>query len=135
MKKWCLTLVVMGFTLTAGAVSFQSPTGNILCVGDTKYTQGVECYIQEINRTTIKRPSGCLLDWGHTFFVGRKGGGQVSCHGDVPESASMSDYQTLAYGKTITGKGWACSSAKTGMTCTNQSGRGFLVSKSGQRVF
>lgn len=134
MKKYLLTLLI-GVTASAGAVTFSSPTGNIICVGDTDEIVGVECYIDNIQKSTVKKPAGCQLDWGQTFFVGRTGKAQVVCHGDVPESATAPYYKPLGYGQTQYGKGWTCTSKKTGMTCKNQVGRGFTLSRNSQKTF
>ncbi|MDO4897263.1 MAG: hypothetical protein Q3971_07860 [Moraxella sp.] len=133
-----LILVLSALLLGAGtahATAFKSPTGNIVCVGDTSVVGGVECHIKSVSRYTTTKPKDCDLDWGHTFFVGRTGRSEVSCHGDVPPSLDASGHRTLAYGKTIRGNGWSCTSAKSGMTCKNQSGHGFKLSKANQRVF
>lgn len=134
MKKILLSLAVMG-AMSAHAVSFQSPSGNITCVGDTKHTQGVECYIHTLSTSTIKPPKDCPLDFGQTFFVGRSGEAEVVCHGDVPDSAIADNPKSLAYGQSIKGDGWTCSSAKAGMTCKNHGKHGFVLSKHKQSVF
>ena len=42
---------------------------------------------------------------------------------------------TLAYGKTIRGRGWQCTSHQDGMLCKNRSGHGFKLSRKLQQLF
>lgn len=116
---------------SAVASQFQSPSGNIICA--TK-ANGVFCYIAQKSsaKPVMPRPKDCHLDWGQLFYVNGTGKAGLICHGDYPFSGQA---KTLAYGKTIKGNGWRCTSAKTGMTCKNSQGHGFMLSRGKQVIF
>lgn len=109
---------------------FKSPSNNILCHGDD---EGVECRIvNKTNKSTLSKPKDCELDWGDGFGVSKTGRAYLTCYGDAFVATDMS---VLAYGKTIKGNGWQCTSAKTGMTCKNSQGHGFTLRRNKQTLF
>lgn len=117
--------------VSAFATEFQSPTGNIIC---GEQAGELICHVSErTNKKPAKpRPADCELDWGHEFILGKTGKPSLGCGGDYPFTGQAI---TLAYGKTIKGNGWQCTSAKTGMTCKNKQGRGFTLSRAKQKLF
>ncbi|WP_118792015.1 DUF6636 domain-containing protein [Neisseria bergeri] len=122
------------------AVNFQSPSGNIVCGGDTGPPEGeepwygVSCFIRETDNTkpAMPKPKGCGFDWGNVFNIDNKGKAYMSCYSDYPYSPEP---PVLAYGHTAKGKGWQCGSLENGVLCTNSAGHGFLLNRKWQRMF
>ncbi|UXZ04692.1 DUF6636 domain-containing protein [Moraxella nasicaprae] len=135
MKTLTKFLAVAGFLpLSALAVEFQSPSGNILCSGDEYELGYVSCFIMETDnaRPPIPRPSSCDADWGQDFGLNRTGRAHMNCYSDFPYNQGA---RVLAYGQSVSGKGWTCTSQQSGMRCTNKDGRGFLLSRKKQTLF
>lgn len=131
LTKSLIVAAFVGVASTASAVTFQSPSGNIICSSDSG---GVLCHISQKNSSRAIRPvpRDCGGDWGNDFYVGRTGRAELACVSDWVHSANA---QVVAYGKTIKGNGWSCTSQKSGMTCKNNAGRGFSISRASQRIF
>ncbi len=114
---------------------FRAPSGNIHCMifqGDGDW-QGVRCDIAQMDhRSFPRRPADCQEDWGDAFELGRAGPAAPVCHGDT---VAMPGAPVLDYGHSIRGGGVACTSERSGMTCTNREGRGFTLARAGQRLF
>lgn len=113
-------------------LTFQAPSGNIHCQIVTGEWSEARCDILEATRSFTRTPSDCELDWGYSFAVGPSGAGVPICVGDT-----VADRQSpiLGYGETITLGDFACTSERTGMTCTNAYYGGFTVARAGQQVF
>lgn len=128
--KGLLVTALIGVAGTASAVTFQSPSGNIIC---SSVDGGVLCHMFEKNNRSIRpAPSDCWGDWGSDFFVsGGSGRAELICVSDWAHDRPS----VLAYGKTIKGSGWSCTSKQTGMTCKNNAGRGFTLSRASQKLF
>lgn len=120
--------------LAAFAVEFQSPSGNILCNGDEFEMSSVSCLIVEVEnkKPPIPKPKDCQFDWGQDFSLDHKGKAYMNCYSDFPYNQ---DAKVLPYGQSINGKGWTCTSQKTGMRCVNKDGKGFLLSRKKQILF
>lgn len=141
-----LSAVLLGLSAAASAgesIHFNSPSGKIHCTGDSRLEfgkdgwWGVTCEIRdsvENIRPQQKRPSveECPLDWGNSFSLEANGRPTVDCRGDTSMKAGS---PTLAYGKTIRGRGWQCTSHQDGMLCKNRSGHGFKLSSKLQQLF
>lgn len=96
-----------------------SPTGNISCEMDFQRAtlpSGVFC-------STRKPPQNVFMDING---VSRICSGEERCLSDAPENSS-----TLAYGQNMGLGPFNCLSESNGMTCTIQSGHGFIISDSG----
>lgn len=115
-------------------IHFSSPSKNLVCGGDMPGEAGaVVCYVHETTaKPPLLQPADCPLDWGQMFALNRHGKAQMLCYSDYPFAA---DTPTLAYGKSIAGQGWRCSSSAQGIRCTNQSGHGFDISRQKQTLF
>ena len=116
----------------AGEIWFQSPSGNIFCVGDDDPNQGyVRCDIMEVNTLTFGDSSpSCDLDYGKSFFLDRGGPGIPNCVGDTIANGSA---QKLPYGQQIRiGSSITCYSEKTGLECQNETGGRIFLSKNNQ---
>jgi len=113
---------------------FKSPSGNINCgyfdYGGRPY---VRCDIGQFKPSGTPPPADCDLDWGDSFGIGAGDMiGDMLCHGDTVISPEA---RTLPYGSAWSEGGITCSSAKTGLTCENDLGHGFFLSRAKQRVF
>ena len=51
------------------------------------------------------------------------------------KSNAATDFPTLRYGRSWSWLGIRCTSRRSGLTCTNQSKHGFVLSRQSQRVF
>jgi hypothetical protein len=51
------------------------------------------------------------------------------------DTSAEGDYHVLAYGETWNHEGFRCGSRMTGVTCTNEDGHGFFLSRDTQRIF
>ena len=120
---------------------FETPSGNILCaysVGQSNSIVG--CVIRSgWNPPLPRRGPGC----SRSYFVdllttGRVRPGGSVCKGeDDPEGPyiGIENAWVLSYGRTWSGVGIRCTSAATGLTCRNQSGHGFFLSRERWRAF
>jgi hypothetical protein len=144
-----LPLVAVAFALHAGApparlVHFQSPSGNINCIGsaaDSYQSAFVDCLVRK-NAWPNKRakPSNCDLDWDPTtlglskrkVFIG-------SCRGDIGPLCAYSNDRctTLAYGRSVDIGPIRCTSATAGVTCRYRTSPrvGFRIAREGYVVF
>lgn len=117
----------------AALKSFQSPSGNIGCIGDAR---SVRCDIRHTSATPPKRPKNCTLEWGDAFEVDRTHRGHGVCHGDTALPAPNEHRPVLQYGRSIRlGAKLTCTSLTTGMTCRNAAGHGFTLSRTVIRLF
>lgn len=153
MKKLLLTAGIFCLSVNAYAVdysddffakNFKSPSGNIVCMGDSiddedvspKYKSGVSCYIfkRTNNFKLTQDEKDCGLDWtdGYSVFKTGKAEYDGACHGDIFWNMQS---PVLQYGQTIKGNGWQCTSLTTGMKCTNTKGSGFQIGKTAQKVW
>lgn len=121
-----LKFLLIGTFLPIGAfasdVYFQSPSGNIFCNGSDGF---VGCFIGETNQGE----NGCAYVIEATAKKGTK-----SCAADLGNIENQ-EIRTLAYGESIQGRGWTCTSKSTGMHCVNRDGKGFALSRAKQKLF
>ena len=144
-----LALVVLALFLHAAPartklVHFQSPSGNINCIGAAGGSFGpafVDCLVQK-NTWPNKnaKPANCDLDWDpttlglskRTVYVG-------SCRGDIgPLCVHTSDRcTTLAYGRSVVMGPIRCTSATNGVTCRYRAAPrvGFRIAREGYVLF
>ena len=112
---------------------FQSPTGNIGCLAIVGEISEIRCDLRQLTASFTRRPADCDLDWGDSFAIGandRKG--SLVCHGDTVFDQNAA---VLDYGLNASFGPFTCTSAKTGMTCSNDLGHGFSVARAKQSVF
>jgi hypothetical protein len=111
-------------------IAFQVPSGNIHCRAD-----GVDlgCEIGTNNAKLPPKPKSCDLDWGNRFGMSPNGRAERACHGDT--LGGNPKHPILSYGKTWRRKGFTCISKSTGLTCKNQGGHGWTLSKNKQQLF
>jgi Family of unknown function (DUF6636) len=106
---------------------FRLPSGNIGCA---IFQSVLRCDIANGLRPRPPRPAGCELDWGFGLTLGRTGRARVVCAGDTVIDPTA---PVLRYGSTWRRGGITCSSATSGLTCTNAAGRGFFLSRQSWR--
>jgi hypothetical protein len=119
--------------------AFKTPSGNIVCVHDAT---GVVCAIKSgLEPPPPPRRPGCLVSNDVSLRVrGRAATGPSICpgepEGDAGALAMEPVARVLAYGATWRGGGGLrCNSAATGLTCRNNSGHGFFLSRERWRAF
>ena len=114
-------------------LTFRSPSGNISCaifIGDSDEAR---CDLHALSPSFTRRPAECDLDWGESFGIGAGDAkGYLLCHGDT---VADPDAMELGYDQTVTLGPFTCNSATSGMTCTNDAGLGFTVSRAQQSIF
>jgi hypothetical protein len=119
----------------AESPSFKTPSGNILCgYRDVDGTQAVRCDILERADPdpVLPMPADCDLDWGNMFVVGRSGAAGLECAGDLAADPAS---PVLGYGEVTKHFGITCMSDQAGLTCINEEGKGFTLSKKAQKLF
>jgi hypothetical protein len=133
MKSIALLVVLAAPAAAQDGAQFQTPSGNIHCVIYAEQPAGVRCDMVELVQSYTAPPPDCDLDYGTSFYVeadAPKAG--LSCHGDTIILPTMS---VLAYGSQISVGGITCQSETSGLTCTNQTGAGFTLSRARQTLF
>ena len=76
------------------------------------------------------KPADCEFDWGPSVRLS-DGGATFLCVSDTVLGAG----DVLAYGSEIRNGDFTCTSAETGVTCTNSDGSGFTLAKASYRFF
>jgi hypothetical protein len=134
MMRFVVVLALLGIEVRADEfVSFHTPSDNIHCVLMSGEYEGVRCDMRELTPSFTERPADCDLDWGSSFGIGpRDTKGYLNCHGDTVISPGSME---LGYGASATLGDFTCLSERTGMTCTNDRGHGFAISKARQVLF
>jgi Family of unknown function (DUF6636) len=122
----------------ARSTGFRTPSDNIHCsvqeAGPSDPSSlALRCDLGRITNRPPPKPSDCDLDWGTKFEVGiNDARGQLLCAGDTIYDQSM---PVLPYGSVWRHSGFVCLSERSGLTCRNQKGRGFVLSRSRQAFF
>ena len=127
-----------------GLVHFQSPSGNINCIGGPAF-QGTPAFAECLVRTATwanypRRPRACDLDFDpRTISVSNRKVTLGSCRGDIgPLCVHTSDKcSTLAYGRSVNIGAIRCTSATSGVTCRYRTGRreGFRIAREGYTLY
>lgn len=105
--------------------SFVTPSGNIS--GVLSEAGGVSCIVFEHDWTIdVPTESGCEFDWGDEVGLGPEGV-TFGCYSDVFWDTEA---ESAGYGTAVTVGDYTCSIAETGVTCENENGNGFSVSRS-----
>jgi hypothetical protein len=106
--------------------AFHSPSGGIQCgMGDARSYRGVACHSLAQRRPVIF--NAVTMD---------ARGGLKTCRGSAARCrlGDVGDVPTLGYGRQVTVGRFRCLSRRTGVRCTViQSGKGFLINRSGVR--
>ena len=112
---------------------FQTPSRNIACLYSSPLTGGGPALLRCDIRSGLKpEPQrACELDWTG-LTVQRRGRSEPVCAGDTVLGARV---PVLRYGRTWSRGGFTCRSRRTGLRCTNRSGRGFVLARERWRLF
>ena len=115
-------------------VGFKTPSNNIHCqFSDFGKEQYLRCDIGDSAIRPPPRPHWCNLDWGKAFKIAHHdSSGERICHGDTTFDP---DLLTLNYGQVWRRGGFTCKAETVGLTCINQGGHGFSLSRNSQRLF
>ena len=130
--------LVLKIALVGGLAHFQSPSGNINCIGGAAF-QGSPAFVQCLVRKQswprlVKKPPSCDLDFDPATISLSRGRATVgSCRGDIgPLCVYSSDRcTTLGYGRSVTMGPIRCTSQTSGVTCRYTFGQrvGFLIAR------
>lgn len=125
--------VALLFTLAPLVASaqpaFQTPSGNISC----HQAGGIlRCDITNRSFTPPRPREACELEYGHAITLEPSGPARMLCSGDTIADSTL---PVLRYGAAWQGQGLSCTSAETGVRCTNAAGRGFSLSRARLELF
>jgi hypothetical protein len=110
-------------------IDFTTPSRNIGCFGDATF---VRCDISQTRAKPPPKPRSCNFDWGNAFRLGQRGRARRICVSD----SALGSRHVLDYGRTQRlGRRITCTSRRTGLTCRNRDGHGFLLSRARVRLF
>jgi uncharacterized protein DUF6636 len=127
-------------------VYFKSPSGNIVCGYLPSFPKNLQGTVREgLVQCVIKsglKPSPPRRRCSDGDFTADRvdlfATGRVSvplCNGDPGVAVYEAKAAVLGYGRAWSGGGLRCTSATTGLMCTNKSGHGFLLSRERWRSF
>ena len=139
-------MLFAAFTVALSLVHFQSPSGNINCIGAPPGSFGpafVDCLVRKSSwpRSQLKpKPASCDLDWDPTTLgLSKRRTFAGSCRGDIgPLCVYTSDKcSTLAYGRSVKIGPIRCTSATAGVTCryTTSPRVGFRIAREGYVIY
>ncbi|MGI3168353.1 DUF6636 domain-containing protein [Pseudooceanicola sp. C21-150M6] len=133
MRMIALLFLLLPGAALADGYGFRTPSGNIYCNG-TVIDGAIDCNIVEFNGAPLQpKPGNCNGIWGHTFEMDGTGPARMSCSSYRPRKST---YTNIAgYGQSADFGPIRCTSEKTGLTCRNQSGHGFFLSRRQQGLF
>jgi len=110
---------------------FDTPSHNIGCIAS--HMDGVwnlRCDIREHSYRAPVQPASCDLDYGDSLNLARTGRARWTCHGDTAlPPPNGSGFRTIRYGTSWAWGPFRCTSRTSGMTCTNASRTGFVISR------
>jgi hypothetical protein len=125
-------------------VHFQSPSGNINCIGAAGGSFGppfVECLVRRNSWPTKRpKPANCDLDWDPTTLsLSKRKVYAGSCRGDIGPlcvNQSADRCTTLAYGRSVVMGPIRCTSETAGVTCRYRTAPrvGFRIAREGYVV-
>lgn len=137
---WTVTGVLLACAAPAGVAhaddlyQFQSPSGNIACVmaALSGTTPEVACEIVDRTWTAPAEPAGCEGDWGDRVTLVQGAKPAFTCHSDTTRGIGL---PSLAYGASHSLATLTCTSAESGITCTDAgTGHFFRLSRQGYEL-
>jgi hypothetical protein len=137
----CLLVLLVATTAQAKILpGFRSPSKNITCLLVTNTPWSLTCGIGQADYTAKlthycgSAPFG--VDWAG-FSLGEKTKGVVACTGGTlyDPSTERPKYVVLPYGTQWSRGPFTCTSAATGVTCTNGRGHGIFVSRASYKTW
>ena len=128
------TVIIQTITPTLAQANssegFILPSKNIYCriaeFPNKPANNYLRCEIASKLKPMPVQPKSCNLDWGNGLVLPKTKKAEVLCAGDIIYSPSL---PTLNYGKTWKKDGFTCTSAATGLTCTNRQNKGFFLNR------
>ena len=137
-----LALTMVFPTTSTSFVHFQSPSGNINCLGTAAAPAFVDCLVKTATwPRRPPRPANCDLDWMPTELeLARRRLSVGSCRGDIgPLCLSQSGARctTLGYGRSVDIGPIRCACATNGVTCRYRTAPrvGFRVAREGYWLY
>lgn len=129
-----LVWLVLPGAASADVWTFETPSENIQCsVGEEPEASDLTCTIIERSGPPARPlPADCMSNWGHTFFMRNTGPVEMLCE---ELQRHRDGFDRAEYGVTGTFGGFTCHSEKSGLTCRNEDGHGFALSRSRQVLF
>lgn len=128
-----LGFILLATSAQADGYGFRTPSGNIYCNGSLDGGD-ISCTIAERSSgPVLPRPGWCNGYWGHTFTLNRYGPVQMECNQAAPRKSSYTD--VAPYGETGHFAEITCQSERSGLTCRNAEGHGFMLSRRVQQLF
>lgn len=109
---------------------FKTPSGNIECyIGTGDGPPDLSCTIFSFTGTpNVPRPLSCSGAWGHEYTLLARGPVRMSCGGPGSKNAAPG-VEVAPYGVSADWGGISCTSERTGLTCKNADGHGFILSR------
>lgn len=131
-RAFLFLVISLPVSAIADGYGFQTPSGNIYCNGAV-IGSSIDCQIVERSGTPpLPKPASCKKSWGHSFALDATGPARMNCE----KKPTRVNYSMEApYGETGEFGDITCISEKTGLTCRNQSGHGFVLSRRQQKLF
>lgn len=121
------------------AVGFQSPSKNIHCQYQydgnfDRIVAGIRCDLKVSLDAAPPKPANCDGDWSNkAFWISNTAdAGSRVC---VTDSVLDERLPVLEYGRTWKQKGIECRSEGDGISCANDKGRGFKITKASKTFF
>lgn len=119
--------------------NFQMPSGNIFCQvleNDDGTDANLFCDVLKFSNAPPPAPADCEWpeDFGHSFQLGVNEGSAIRlCTHDSFNNPEM---PVLGYGEAWEyGDYFRCTAERAGLTCQNQFGNGFFLSRNRQEVY
>jgi len=129
-----VTVALPASARTVAYVSFRTPSKNIYCA----YSSGLgsPAYLRCDIRSGLHHPTPgahhCVEGvYGQSIGMTKTGAAQVLCISDTTYNPQA---RVLAYGTSWSRDGFRCTSRSSGLTCTNQRGHGFFLSRQSWKV-
>lgn len=113
-------------------VMLVTPSGNIQCLVSGEEGDSLRCDVTNIVPSAGPPPASCEDYWGDAFLLGAWGRPKVLCHDDW---LSAEESMVLGYGESMNYGQFTCWSERTGLTCQNQNGHGFTLSRMSQSFY
>jgi hypothetical protein len=116
-----------------GLVNFRTPSDNIHClVSSDEGSIDCEIITVTVQSPLPERPADCDLEWGKRFYMKEKGQAELICTGDTVRDHKA---KIVPYGENFAFGLFTCVSAEKGLSCYNNDGHGFFLSKGKQTLF
>ncbi len=139
-----MVTAVVSLALASSLVHFQTPSGNINCIGGPAFMGTppfVECLVRKNTWPHLRaKPAICDLDWDPTTLaLSHRRVSVGSCRGDIgPLCVNTSDRcSTLQYGRSVDLGPIRCTSATIGVTCRYRTAPrvGFRIAREGYVLY